>query len=74
VSPDLRVHSYAVTPDKGTLVLLCSDGLHGVVEEGEIEKTLAGNGNLESKCKRLVKAARDAGGPDNITAVLLEAT
>jgi protein phosphatase len=74
VSPDLRVHSYAVTPDKGTLVLLCSDGLHGVVDEGEIEKTLAGNGNLESKCKRLVKAARDAGGPDNITAVLLEAT
>ena len=74
VSPDLRVHSYAVTPDKGTLVLLCSDGLHGVVDQGEIEKTLAGNGNLESKCKRLVKAARDAGGPDNITAVLLEAT
>lgn len=74
VSPDLRVHSYAVTPDKGTLVLLCSDGLHGVVDDGEIEKTLAGNGNLESKCKRLVKAARDAGGPDNITAVLLEAT
>ena len=73
VSPDLRVHSYAVTPDKGTLVLLCSDGLHGVVDQGEIEKTLAGNGNLESKCKRLVKTARDAGGPDNITAVLLEA-
>ena len=73
VSPDLRVHSYALTPDRGTLVLLCSDGLHGVVDANEIEQALAGNGNLESKCKRLIRAARDAGGPDNITAVLLEA-
>lgn len=74
VSPDLRVHSYVLKPQPGTLVLLCSDGLHGVVEPDEIEKTLAGNGNLESKCKRLVEAAKRAGGPDNITAVLLKAS
>src|SRR5436305_863411 len=32
VSSPLRVHSYAISPDPGTQVLLCSDGLHGVVD------------------------------------------
>jgi PPM family protein phosphatase len=74
VSPQLRVHSYTLQPEPGTLVLLCSDGLHGVVNASEIESTLAGNGNLESKCKNLIEAARRAGGPDNITAILLQAS
>jgi len=73
VSPQLRVHSYALKPEPGTMVLLCSDGLHGVVGAHDIEASLAVNGNLESKCKRLIDAARGAGGPDNITAVLLRA-
>jgi PPM family protein phosphatase len=73
VSPELRVHSYAVKPENGTIILLSSDGLHGVVDAGEIAKTLAGNGSLESKCQRLIDAAREAGGPDNITAILLRA-
>jgi serine/threonine protein phosphatase PrpC len=73
VSPELRVHSYAVKPENGALILLSSDGLHGVVDAGVIAKTLAGNGTLESKCRRLIDAAREAGGPDNITAILLRA-
>lgn len=73
VSPELRVHSYAVKPKAGTQILLCSDGLHGVVEPDVIAQALAGNGSLESKCQKLVDAARAAGGPDNITAVLLRA-
>ena len=71
VSPELRVHSYALTPQAGAEVLLCSDGLHGVVNADIIAEALAGNGSLESKCRKLVEAARAAGGPDNITAVLL---
>ncbi|HLG97498.1 MAG TPA: protein phosphatase 2C domain-containing protein [Bryobacteraceae bacterium] len=73
VSPELRVHSYAVKPESGALILLSSDGLHGVVEAAAIATTLSGNGTLESKCRRLIDAAREAGGPDNITAVLLRA-
>jgi len=73
VSPELRVHSYTVTPENGTMILLSSDGLHGVVDASLIAKTLSGNGTLESKCKRLIDAARAAGGPDNITAILLRA-
>jgi len=73
VSPELRLHSYAVKPEPGTLILLSSDGLHGVVDEDTIAGVLAGNGSLESKCQRLVDAAKQLGGPDNITAVLLRA-
>src|SRR5580693_1837368 len=73
VSPELRVHSYALKPQSGAEVLLCSDGLHGVVDDSVIADALAGDGSLESKCRKLVEAARSAGGPDNITAVLLRA-
>jgi len=74
VSPELRVHSYALKTQPGTQILLCSDGLHGVVEERVIAEALAGNGSLQAKCQRLVDAAKKAGGPDNITAVLLKAS
>jgi serine/threonine protein phosphatase PrpC len=73
VSPELRVHSYALKPQPGAQILLCSDGLHGVVEAATIAETLAGDGTLESKCRKLIDAAKAAGGPDNITAVLLRA-
>jgi serine/threonine protein phosphatase PrpC len=73
VSPELRVHSYALKLKAGALILLCSDGLHGVVEAKVIADALAANGSLESKCRRLIDAAKAAGGPDNITAVLLQA-
>jgi len=71
VGPELRVHSYTLTPRPGTLVLLSSDGLHGVVEPEVIEGILAVDASLESKCRRLIDAAKQAGGPDNITVILL---
>jgi serine/threonine protein phosphatase PrpC len=73
VSPELRVHSYTVRPHSGGLILLSSDGLHGVIEPGVIADTLSGNGSLQGKCERLIDAAKQAGGPDNITVVLLQA-
>lgn len=58
----------------GDVLLMCSDGLHGVVEEERIAAILREpNQALEQKCRGLIAAARDAGGPDNITAVLLRA-
>jgi serine/threonine protein phosphatase PrpC len=74
VSPELRVHSYALKPRPGDQILLSSDGLHGVIDATVIAKALAGNGDLESKCRRLIEAAKQAGGPDNITVVLLRAS
>jgi PPM family protein phosphatase len=60
----------------GDMLLLCSDGLHGVVEEQRIVAILRGGSPdqpLEEKCRELITAAREAGGPDNITAVLMRA-
>ena len=58
----------------GDMVLMCSDGLHGVVEEQRLEAILqVPNQSLEVKCRGLIEAAKSAGGPDNITAVLLRA-
>ena len=74
VSESLRIHSYAVPLEQDALFLLCSDGLHGVVTPVEIVETLSADGTLEDKCKVLVEAAKRAGGPDNVTAVLLRNT
>src|SRR5579864_1275987 len=74
VSPELRVHSYALKPQPGDQILLSSDGVHGVVDAGVIAGALAGNGDLESKCQRLIDSAKQAGGPDNITVVLLRSS
>jgi protein phosphatase len=73
VSGQLRVHHYRLHPEKGALLLLCSDGLHGVAPDEEIAKVLAGDGSLETMANDLVELARSRGGPDNITAVLLRA-
>ena len=71
-SAPLTINHYRVPLAKGNLVLICSDGLHGVVDEDTIAESLSSNGDLQCKCDRLVQAARSAGGPDNITAVLIQ--
>jgi PPM family protein phosphatase len=71
VSDTLRIHSYAVPLLNGAQFLLCSDGLHGVIDSKTIAEILAAEETLENKCHALVDAAKRAGGPDNITALLL---
>jgi serine/threonine protein phosphatase PrpC len=56
----------------GDLLLLCSDGLTDMVSSGTITQVLTTKKSLASKAKALVNAANDAGGNDNITAVLVE--
>jgi PPM family protein phosphatase len=52
-------------------LLLCSDGLSDVVPETVITEALGGVAAPAAACERLVAAALDAGGPDNITVVAL---
>lgn len=73
VSSQLRIHSYRLHPENGMQLLLSSDGLHGIVPESAIIEVLSSTKSLEAKCQDLVQSARKAGGPDNITAVLLRA-
>jgi serine/threonine protein phosphatase PrpC len=71
----LAINYYLVHPLPAALLLMCSDGLHGVVDPARIEQILRGqnhgSGSLEEKCHSLIEEARNAGGPDNITAVLM---
>ena len=58
-------------PHNGTL-MLCSDGLWGVVAEQEITRALADAPTLERACQNMVSAANMAGGPDNISVILVQ--
>jgi serine/threonine protein phosphatase PrpC len=70
----LEINYYHIRLQSGDMLLMCSDGLHGVVEEGRIEAILRQpDQTLDLKCRGLIEAARMAGGPDNITAVLVRA-
>lgn len=73
-STPLTVNYYSVDMDPGAMVLMCSDGLHGVVEAPQMEQILRDGRNgasLEESCRRLIEAAKEAGGPDNVTTVLV---
>jgi protein phosphatase len=70
---DLDVLEHDLQP--GDLVMLCSDGLHGMISDQEIGKILLAAGDsLEEASARLVDAANEAGGRDNVTVVLLRRT
>ncbi len=72
VAPQVRVQVFPVEVPPGSLVLLSSDGLHGVVAEEEIRETLLHPISLEHRAHLLIEAARAADGPDNITVVLIQ--
>jgi PPM family protein phosphatase len=58
----------------GDLLLLCSDGLTDMVEDGSIQHVLSLSMSVSQKAERLIELAKSAGGHDNITVVLCEVT
>ncbi len=58
-------------PIQGTL-MLCTDGLWGVVQETDLARGLTDAPNLQRASQNLVSAANTAGGPDNISVVLVQ--
>ncbi len=71
VAAAVRIRYYAIQLGHGDIVMLSSDGLHGVVENEEIEQILNGGSSLEQTCSLLIEAAHSAGSPDNVTVVLI---
>lgn len=70
---DLDVIEHQLEP--GDVVMLCSDGLHGMINDHEIGRLLVpASETLEEASARLVEAANEAGGRDNVTVVLLRYT
>lgn len=67
---EVDVHSHRLAP--GMKILLCSDGLWNLVSDNLIQDIVWKAASLQAACNQLVEAANLAGGPDNITAVLIE--
>ena len=57
---------------EGDTLLLCSDGLHGLVPDAELAQ-LASEDRLDDACRRAIVTANQRGGHDNITVVLARA-
>jgi protein phosphatase len=55
----------------GARLLLCSDGVHGAIDDGHIERVLADAGDPRQQAQRLVADAIAAGGRDNATALVI---
>lgn len=69
-----RVDLTPVSLEPGDRVLLCSDGLSSPLTGAAIAEVLARTppGRPEDLCRALVDAANEAGGPDNITVIVVE--
>lgn len=71
VSPKVDVDLFERVWNPGDILVICSDGLHGSVEDEDIISVLSSNRSLESMCDLLVQLALDNGGTDNITVILV---
>ncbi|MBR5798711.1 MAG: Stp1/IreP family PP2C-type Ser/Thr phosphatase [Lachnospiraceae bacterium] len=57
----------------GDIVLLCSDGLTNMLEDEEIGRILRDKSSLEERAEKLVEAANNNGGKDNIAVIIIDA-
>lgn len=70
VAQVLEIDLDTVDAVPGDRLLLCSDGLSGLLEHEEIESIISGETEPEESCRRLVDAANERGGTDNITVIV----
>ena len=68
LEPDIFTIAF---PQSGYL-MLCSDGLWGVVPDEKMQKIVKTAPDLNRACQSLVEAANAAGGPDNISVILVQ--
>ena len=66
----VEVDTRLIALEKGDRFLLCSDGLHGYLRDGDIAPLMALGG--DAAAKQLIALANDRGGKDNITAIVVE--
>jgi serine/threonine protein phosphatase PrpC len=67
----VEVDKRLLAVESGDTLLLCSDGLHGVVEDEAIAAVLLQERDITRAAAQLIDRANDAGGPDNVTVVLV---
>jgi protein phosphatase len=66
----VEVDTTTIELEPGDRFMLCSDGLHGYLNDGELERMI--DGPREEVVKRLIDLANSRGGRDNITVVVVD--
>ena len=72
VLPEVSADFFETVLVPGDTVLLCSDGLTNMVDDTDIKRIVLGQRDIVEKTQRLIDAANENGGKDNITVVLIE--
>jgi serine/threonine protein phosphatase PrpC len=70
IKEGVSVELHRLTLQAGDVILLCTDGLTGMLTDLQIASVLRTYPNPQQACERLVQSANDAGGHDNITALV----
>ncbi len=68
--PQVQVDTMTFSSRPGDVFLLCSDGLTTMLDDEDVAAILDADDNLAMVARRLIRAANDRGGRDNITVVL----
>lgn len=73
VEDSVMVEIHEHRTELGDIYLMCSDGLSDMIRDAAIACIMLGGGALEQKARRLIAAANEAGGRDNISVLLAQA-
>lgn len=69
--PSVEVDLYEYSWRPGDTILICSDGLSGLVDSGDILRIIKSHAELDAAAEHLIQSALSEGGDDNVTVVLL---
>jgi len=72
VDEDVEVDLLSLPVTEGDRLIICSDGLSGMVSEEEMTEILRDESDPQTAADRLVDRANDAGGEDNITVIVID--
>ena len=67
----VKVDSFMIPLEEGDEILMCTDGLTNMLEDEEMRMILDGARDIVEKAQKLVKAANEHGGRDNISVILI---
>ena len=70
--PSVKADIYELNVSPGDRLLLCSDGLSGMLEDDDIERVLNTVRNPQTCVNNLIRAANRAGGYDNVSAIVVD--
>ncbi len=72
VDAEVEVDTTSIEVQEGDRVLVCSDGLSSMLSDSTIQSLLEEGSDAQPTADRLIEAANEAGGEDNITVVVLD--